>query len=61
MVKFILIFLLILVAISMIGNLFRPGGLFGAAKPPAKLPATATCGHCGRAVVGTAPCICGQG
>lgn len=60
MVKIILVFLLLLVAVSMIGSA-AVKFLRGPQAPPKVTATRATCGHCGRAVVGTAPCVCGKG
>jgi hypothetical protein len=60
LIKLVLVFLGLMLILSMIGNLvtkvFPP-------KPPLvpKAQTKATCGTCGRPVIGTAPCICGKG
>ena len=62
MIKIVILFLLLMVAVSMIGSLFRPGGLLGFLRPPPPIAQTkATCAQCGRTVTGTAPCVCGKG
>ena len=62
MIKIVILFLLLMAAVAMIGNLFRPGGLLGFLRPPPPIAQTkAKCAHCGRTVVGTAPCVCGKG
>ena len=63
MIKIVVLFLLLMVAVSMIGNLFRPGGLLGFLRPPPPPIAEtkAKCAQCGRTVTGTAPCVCGKG
>ena len=58
MIKIVVMFLLLLLALSMVGSLVTKF-LRGPAKPP-ELP-RAKCAHCGRTVVGTAPCVCGKG
>jgi hypothetical protein len=58
MIKIVVMFLALMLVLSMVGNLITKF-LRG---PPAPPPLTrATCGHCGRPVIGTAPCICGKG
>ena len=62
MIKIVILFLLLLVAVSMIGTLFRPGGFLSFLRPPPPIAQTkAKCASCGRTVVGTAPCVCGKG
>lgn len=60
MLKIVVIFLGLMLILSMIGNLVTK---FFAPKPPAgsKDHSKATCGACGRSVIGTAPCVCGKG
>ena len=59
MIKIVLMFLMLMLVISMIGNLVTK---FMGSKPPiAKRQTTAKCGNCGRTVLGTAPCVCGKG
>lgn len=58
MIKIVLMFLLLLLALSMVGSLVTKF-LRGPTKPPELT--RAKCAHCGRVVVGTAPCICGKG
>ena len=60
MVKIILVFLALMVGLSMAGNAFVK--LMRGPKAPPPLNGTqAKCGHCGRTVTGTAPCVCGKG
>ena len=61
MIKIVVLFLMLMLVISMVGNLVTK--FFGVAKPPEapKVQTRATCSNCGRVVVGTAPCICGKG
>ena len=61
MVKIVLLFLAVMLGLSMAGNAFVKL-LRGAPPPPPPVAATkAKCGHCGREVIGTAPCVCGKG
>ena len=57
MIKIVLMFLLLLVGLSMIGNLVTKY-LRGPPAPP--VLSKAKCAHCGRVVQGTAPCVCGK-
>ena len=59
MIRIVLLFLLILAGIAMVGNLVTKF-LRGPQEPP-KIATRATCAHCGRAVIGTTPCVCGKG
>lgn len=60
MLKIVIFFLAVMLILSMVGNLltkmFNP-------RPPAdpKSQTRAKCAHCGRVVLGTAPCLCGKG
>ncbi len=58
MIKIVVMFLLLLLALSMGGSLITRF-LRGPPKPPELT--RAKCGHCGRLVVGTSPCVCGKG
>lgn len=64
MLKIVLFFLAVMLILSMVGNLVTK---FLAPPPPEEGKTRtqdrtrAKCAHCGRSVVGTAPCICGQG
>jgi hypothetical protein len=58
MIKIVVMFLLLMLALSMVGNFVTK---FLRAPPPPPNLARAKCGHCGRTVVGTAPCVCGKG
>ena len=62
MFKVVIIFLLVLLIIAMAGSALTRM-LRGDPPPPRvdKGQTRAKCGHCGRAVLGTAPCICGKG
>ncbi len=60
MIKIVILFLGLMLIISMIGNLVTK--FLGLKTPPsAKNQTRATCAHCGRPVIGTAPCVCGKG
>ena len=60
MIKIVILFLGVMLIISMIGNLVTK--FLGLKTPPViKGQTRATCGHCGRPVLGTAPCVCGKG
>ena len=59
MVKIVVMFLLLMLVLSMVGNL-AVKLLRGPPAPPPPLT-RAKCGHCGRVVTGTAPCTCGKG
>ena len=56
--KIILVFLLAIVAVAMLGSTVVK--LLRGPKAAPELT-RAKCAHCGRAVVGTAPCVCGKG
>ncbi len=60
MIKIVVIFLGLMLIVSMIGNVVTK---FLSPKPPQPTLAQtkAKCGHCGRTVLGTAPCVCGKG
>lgn len=59
MIKVVVMFLMLMLVISMIGNLISK---FMGPKPPlGKSQTKAICASCGRTVLGTAPCICGKG
>ncbi len=60
MIKIVVVFLGLMLIISMIGNLVTK--FLGPKEPPgAKTQTRAKCAHCGRPVLGTAPCVCGKG
>lgn len=58
MIKIVVMFLLLLLAVSMVGSMVTKL-LRGPRQPP--VLSQAKCAHCGRTVVGTAPCVCGKG
>ena len=60
MIKIVVIFLLLMLGLSMAGNLVTKF-LRGPKEPPAVTATRAKCAHCGRTVIGTAPCVCGKG
>ena len=57
MIKIVVMFLLLMLAVTMVGS-FVTKFLRGPPAPP--VLSRAKCAHCGRAVQGTAPCICGK-
>lgn len=60
MLKIAIVFLLLIVGVSMLGSTVVKF-LRGPKAPPTLTSTRAKCGHCGRPVVGTAPCVCGKG
>ena len=60
MVKLVTLFLIVVVVLAMFGKLGWLGKL-GATRPKPRMGKPATCIHCGRHVIGTAPCDCGKG
>jgi hypothetical protein len=56
LVKVIFLFLLVMAAIGMIGNLVFPGALTRAAKRRLPLAKAATCPRCGRYRIGKTGC-----
>lgn len=60
MIKIVVLFLVLMLIISMVANLLTK--VFGSKEPPVvKNQTSAKCAHCGRPVLGTAPCVCGKG
>ena len=60
MIKIVVMFLLLVLALSMVGSMVTK--FLRGPKPPPVITATrAKCAHCGREVIGTAPCVCGKG
>lgn len=59
LVKIILVFLLVMVAIGMLGNLVT-GGRLGRSVRRSILPKAATCPKCGRHLIGRSGCDCGK-
>jgi Na+-transporting methylmalonyl-CoA/oxaloacetate decarboxylase gamma subunit len=61
MLKIVVLFLMLMLIISMVGNVVTK--FFAPPKPPEepKAQTRSKCSNCGRVVVGTAPCICGKG
>ena len=57
MIKIVVMFLLLMLAITMVGS-FVTKFLRGPPAPP--VLSRAKCAHCGRVVMGTAPCVCGK-
>ena len=60
MLKIAIVFLLLIVGVSMLGSTVVKF-LRGPKAPPALSSTRAKCAHCGRPVLGTAPCVCGKG
>ncbi|NBZ89068.1 hypothetical protein [Stagnihabitans tardus] len=62
MFKIVIIFLMVMLIISMAASAVTRF-LRGPIAPPRvdKAETRAKCGHCGRPVLGTAPCVCGKG
>lgn len=60
MLKIAIVFLLLIVGVSMLGSTIVKF-LRGPKAPPSLSASRAKCGHCGRPVLGTAPCVCGKG
>jgi hypothetical protein len=60
MIKIVVMFLLLMLVVSMAGNLVTKF-LRGPEKPPPIASNRAKCANCGRTVIGTAPCVCGKG
>ena len=60
MFKIVFVFLAVIVGIAMLGSTVAKF-LRGPAAPPIITATRAKCAHCGRPVVGTAPCVCGNG
>ena len=61
MVKATLFFLLVMVAIGMIGNIFSPGIVGRSVKKRLGLNKPSTCNRCGRYVIGSKGCDCKKG
>jgi hypothetical protein len=60
MLKIALVFLMLIVGVAMLGSTVIKF-LRGPKVPPTLSATQAKCGHCGRPVLGTAPCVCGKG
>ncbi len=60
MIKIVVLFLLLMLIVSMVGNVVTKF-LRGPTVPPQVNLTRAKCAHCGRTVIGTAPCVCGKG
>jgi hypothetical protein len=61
MVKATLLFLLVMVAIGMIGNAIFPGSALRSVKKRLRLNKPSTCNRCGRYVIGSKSCDCKKG
>lgn len=63
MFKIVLVFLMVMLIISMAASAITRF-LRGDEPPPRRVDKSQThakCAHCGRPVLGTAPCVCGKG
>jgi hypothetical protein len=61
MIKGVLFFLLVMVAIGMVGNALAPGAIGRSIKKRMGVGKPATCGRCGRYVIGSKGCDCKKG
>lgn len=61
MIKAVLVFLLVMLAIGMVGNALFPGSLGRSVKKRLGLAGPATCKRCGRYVIGSKGCDCKKG
>jgi hypothetical protein len=61
MIKVTLLFLLVMVAIGMIGNAIFPGSALRSVKKRFGLNKPSTCNRCGRYVIGSKSCDCKKG
>jgi hypothetical protein len=61
MIKAVLVFLLIMVAIAMVGNAFFPGSVGRKFRDKTGLKGPATCKACGRYIIGSKGCGCKKG
>lgn len=60
MIKIVVMFLLLMIGLSMVGNMVTK--FLRGPKPPPQVNVTRSkCANCGRTVIGTAPCVCGKG
>lgn len=60
MIKAVLFFLLVMVAIGMVGNAFFPGALGRSVKKKLGMSKPATCNRCGRYIIGSKGCDCSK-
>ena len=60
MVKAVLFFLLVMVAIGMVSNLIFPGSVQRRLGRPFRPKAPAKCPRCGRFLIGSKGCDCGK-
>ncbi|MDB5659798.1 MAG: hypothetical protein JWS10_2413 [Cypionkella sp.] len=61
MIKAVLVFLLVMLAIGMVGNALFPGRIGGSVKKRFGLSSPATCKRCGRYMIGSKGCNCKKG
>lgn len=61
MVKGVIVFLLVMLAIAMIGNALSPGSVGRSVKKRFGRAKVARCPRCGRYVIGVAGCGCKKG
>jgi len=61
MIKAVLVFLLVMLAIGMVGNALFPGRIGSSVKKRLGLANPATCKRCGRYVIGSKGCDCKKG
>ncbi len=61
MIKAVIVFLLVMLAIGMVGNALFPGRIGGSVKKRLGLANPATCKRCGRYVIGSKGCDCKKG
>lgn len=60
MIKAVLFFLLVMVAIGMVGNALFPGALGRSLKKRLGMTKPATCKRCGRYMMGSTGCDCSE-
>ena len=61
MVKAVIVFLLVMLAIGLVGNALFPGRIGGSLKNRFGVGKPATCKRCGRYVIGAKDCDCKKG
>ena len=61
MIKAVIVFLLVMLAIGMVGNALFPGSVGRSVKKRFGLANPATCKRCGRYVIGSKSCDCKKG
>jgi len=60
LIKAVLLFLLVMLAVGMIGNALTRGGLTRSAKRRLGLSPASRCSRCGRYLLGKTDCDCGR-